>query len=1235
VGNLHELRRSFSSDHNPLPRSSSNMDILTEESDISDSNSSRPGSRLTAVDLRRDRLTPRPASVLEPQEEIEDRVSESQEQSIEEEDENRIVALSSRRRRRNELEDGENVRLSSPLDDPSSLLLSRDRATSASEALVRTDLSNSEENLNRIDELSKRVAATKKDVEEKKKEEAEAQLRERNETELNLQSSSDSTPYDHLTDRAASIELAADTAASHLDGSTTLMAVPSGDSAINPDTFTQNPITTQDSIAVVELTQNREPSYEVPPSDQASNVTFEEGDSSPAIDNSPLYIAPLPEHSPLVALPEPSPPSTAPTPEHQDQDFPLEELDGDTIPELLPPGLVDTPDQMDESFSPTSDPGSVPSIMRGRATLDPDAIVFAEPTGTAPTSRSPRQASAPTQDDVIWNTPSGAVPRSPRRSGATNFVLNPEWETSGSFSEETESSSREIRRIDNVMRLSLPSAPAPAGPRRRQISDGWVQASADQPEIQDFDPSPGPVEAAPAAAEDQARTEPTSEAGASTSEAGGQEGVLSRRQNMDMALLSRHIDHMQRICQASLADLTMARQRRQIIRLQSIRRMLEDLQRQIRQLRSASGSSATAEGREELAGTDAPPAVAITAERAPRSSAVRSSRYGAPGRGRRASVGLGPPTRLRTPDRSRLTRAHSQLVSQLRATFRAMEMSPDLSHRAISPINESLAEASRTVLERTEVSSTRPVPTNLRTGALSSHNFVTPSPPSSGIAAEARDDLRSMSQRLERLLRQRREAMESSGGSAEERSAGDVNRRRTDLLGERQVGHRANLDSLLNSSSPSDSEEESLLIDPRDSFRRYSHSRTPVRGSRRDNLLDLPDYFDPEVNLGPLWGELGRSSRRGSAAGSSQSDPVWRSVSARERLDIRADLRREAQRERQRLSRERDISRRRQRFRFETARSGLSSRDASSSERLPPLRELIWRRLRRRQQQVEEEEAAAPTQETAASRQAGRDRSRHREMLSWMVDQLTIDHNPADAELPDYPQPPTHRPPGWFIPPPVPDPPTRMYHRYRESFRDGERGPPFREYHFMQHTPSNISLTHRIQTWDFSRGDIPEIKDACLNVVVKEAKIHNDASVDISEDGSLLVTLVPSNLPMTTVVGLYSLRKGNLGACYATYSLESSAVSVSISPTSRHLLVGLTSRTSRIISLSPADRHLMAQVFRVKLPTISGERGRLIHRRDINQVDQGHMSLNCIRWIPVPGQGIVFATNTGLLKMLR
>ena len=47
-------------------------------------------------------------------------------------------------------------------------------------------------------------------------------------------------------------------------------------------------------------------------------------------------------------------------------------------------------------------------------------------------------------------------------------------------------------------------------------------------------------------------------------------------------------DNMQRICRDSLADCTASRRRRQMVRLQSIKRILEDLQKQIRSLRAAS-----------------------------------------------------------------------------------------------------------------------------------------------------------------------------------------------------------------------------------------------------------------------------------------------------------------------------------------------------------------------------------------------------------------------------------------------------------------------------------------------------------------------------------------------------------------------------------------------------------------------------------------------------------------------
>ena len=86
------------------------------------------------------------------------------------------------------------------------------------------------------------------------------------------------------------------------------------------------------------------------------------------------------------------------------------------------------------------------------------------------------------------------------------------------------------------------------------------------------------------------------------------------------------------------------------------------------------------------------------------------------------------------------------------------------------------------------------------------------------------------------------------------------------------------------------------------------------------------------------------------------------------------------------------------------------------------------------------------------------------------------------------------------------------------------------------------------------------------------------------------------------------------------------------------------------------DRTMMAQIYRIVLPpddkspplhgplqegeeiadplVSSRLRGRLDLRRNIHMTQQTQ-SLNCVKWIPVPGQGIVYATNTGLLKILR
>lgn len=846
------------------------------------------------------------------------------------------------------------------------------------------------------------------------------------------------------------------------------------------------------------------------------------------------------------------------------------------------------------------------------------------------------------------------------------------------------------------------------------------------------------------------------------------------RENLDMVLLSRHIDHMQQICRASLSDMAVRRERRQIVRLQGIRTQLGALQRQIRSLRamsfeelrnrtrdnsmnqsseptSASRSSSRSRNSEILGrrGSQASsssgrrrshqqPAETVTseaqAERQREVAHMQAQRATAAlmklrkrNRSRASAVPSQPSssnvvTRQRG-SRGKMSRTHNQLVSQLRATLRAIEMSPDLARQKNSKLIRTKVEASQVVMEQTEANCGKPT---------EEHN-----------GSSTRNELRALSQRLdrnilekdmmvitsyvcrlERMLRERREAEAETRETETSRSSaifsmanqGDLSgvdpNLEHDALGDpwrpwsssrlgpdagrwgrrshqRRFGRpardsrsRSREDSLFyDTTSESDSESSDLSGGLQDLLQVNGPPSVVTRAGRWTRY-DFPTPPSQDV-AGPSSTSNASTSRRASDS----PRESWR-ASIRERLDIRAGLRRDAERERRRLNRERNLLWRRRRFErylgdldvlaypardFDTSSSFLNpdgGNDLGSSVRLPPLRELIWRRINRRNAQLsllEDELGAEAGQQSPTS--SHRDRSRHREMLSWMVDQLSIDqqqqqlqqqqHQQQQQTQQQQQQPQSHGHSG---------PRLRRFHIHTPDGASAQsgtgtarnagpqdqqeagagfrrRGPPRdfeaafypfqRESFFLYHTPCNMSLTHRIQAWDFVKGDIPDISDQTANVVVKEAKIHNDASVDISKDGTILVTLVPSNLPMTTVVGVYSLSKHNRGTCYATSSLESSAVSVSLSPTTRHLLVGLTSRAGRI-ALSPAERGLMAQVFRIKMPwEFKGERGRLVHRRDIPQSEHGQTAINCIRWIPVAGQGVVYATNTGLLKILR
>ncbi|XP_028037332.1 activating molecule in BECN1-regulated autophagy protein 1-like, partial [Bombyx mandarina] len=154
------------------------------------------------------------------------------------------------------------------------------------------------------------------------------------------------------------------------------------------------------------------------------------------------------------------------------------------------------------------------------------------------------------------------------------------------------------------------------------------------------------------------------------------------------------------------------------------------------------------------------------------------------------------------------------------------------------------------------------------------------------------------------------------------------------------------------------------------------------------------------------------------------------------------------------------------------------------------------------------------------------------------------------------------------------------------------------------------------------------------NVVVQRCRIHNDASIDISKDGRLLVALLPVPRMRNTNhwLGVYSLEWGRLGQCLHTAVLEQTAVSVALSPTARHLAVGLGSK--RFTSTHRAHNHVFALLY--KLDSLdSSSRTGLSPIKELEQNwEQGFTSLNCLRWAPQPGQGLVYANNAGQLIVM-
>ncbi|KAL1007029.1 hypothetical protein UPYG_G00080940 [Umbra pygmaea] len=185
---------------------------------------------------------------------------------------------------------------------------------------------------------------------------------------------------------------------------------------------------------------------------------------------------------------------------------------------------------------------------------------------------------------------------------------------------------------------------------------------------------------------------------------------------------------------------------------------------------------------------------------------------------------------------------------------------------------------------------------------------------------------------------------------------------------------------------------------------------------------------------------------------------------------------------------------------------------------------------------------------------------------------------------------------------------------------------------------SNIAnTTYRLQWWDLTKFDLPEISNSSVNVLVQSCKIYNDASCDISADGQLLAVFIPSSqrgFPDEGILAVYSLASHNLGEMLYSKRFGPNAISVSLSPMSRYVMVGLASR--RVLLQHTTD-HVVAQVFRLQQP----HGGETSMRRAFDVVypmaadQRRHVSINSARWLPEPGLGLAYGTNKGDLVICR
>ena len=176
----------------------------------------------------------------------------------------------------------------------------------------------------------------------------------------------------------------------------------------------------------------------------------------------------------------------------------------------------------------------------------------------------------------------------------------------------------------------------------------------------------------------------------------------------------------------------------------------------------------------------------------------------------------------------------------------------------------------------------------------------------------------------------------------------------------------------------------------------------------------------------------------------------------------------------------------------------------------------------------------------------------------------------------------------------------------------------------------------KLQWWDFTQIEIPDLKQRELNVIVHNCKLFNDLGADVSADGRLLSALVAkfkNNIELCMVC-VFSLQKDSFGHCLYSTIVDHNSLCVSFSPLNSHLLVGVAQENRLSLFQGEQESRTMAYIFELHRKTDFSTELPIVTLKLSAPTDENTSNLkaNVVVWHPVISYGLIACgTNRGEL----